>query len=224
MPRHVENGDIIEITQPAVDKIAELIASRERGPQAVRVLLRGRLPGGGFQSEFKFISLDDRDEDDFIQDTGPFPLYFDSATAESLRGARVDFDEMKYAAGFNIHYPDQIADYPEAIHKEWDDPVAQAVQTVIERQINPAVAGHGGWVQLLDVRDETAYIEMGGGCQGCAISHMTLKQGIERMIMDAVPQITRVVDTTDHDEGQNPYYAYAPNSEEAAAGETPLAE
>lgn len=80
------------------------------------------------------------------------------------------------------------------------------VQELIETAINPAVAGHGGYVELLDVRDNTVYLQMGGGCQGCGAADITLKAGIERMIKDEIPEIVEVLDTTDHGAGANPYY------------------
>lgn len=80
------------------------------------------------------------------------------------------------------------------------------VQEIIEQNINPAVASHGGWVDLIDVKDETVYVELGGGCQGCGMANVTLKQGIERMIVEQVPNIQAVLDVTDHASGDNPYY------------------
>ena len=80
------------------------------------------------------------------------------------------------------------------------------VQELIETTINPAVAGHGGYVELLDVRDNTVYLQMGGGCQGCGAADITLKAGIERLIKEEIPEITEVLDTPDHGAGQNPYY------------------
>jgi Fe/S biogenesis protein NfuA len=101
----------------------------------------------------------------------------------------------------------------ESRRKDWgNDPVANQVQLVVDNMINPGVAAHGGWVVLLDVKDNTAFIEMGGGCRGCAISQMTLKDGIEKMITQEVPQIVRVLDTTDHSEGENPYYTEDPTN------------
>jgi Fe/S biogenesis protein NfuA len=84
--------------------------------------------------------------------------------------------------------------------------VAQAVQDVLTNNINPAVASHGGWVQLLDVKEKVAYIELGGGCVGCGMVDVTLKQGIEVAIKEAVPEILAVVDRTDHASGTNPYF------------------
>jgi len=81
------------------------------------------------------------------------------------------------------------------------------VQRVLDTQINPAVAGHGGQVSLLDVRGTAVYIKMGGGCQGCGMASVTLKQGIEKTIRHHVPEVTDIFDTTDHASGQNPYYS-----------------
>ena len=80
------------------------------------------------------------------------------------------------------------------------------VQELIDTMINPAVAGHGGYVELIDVQDNRVYLQMGGGCQGCGAADVTLKSGIERLIKDELPEVTEVLDTTDHASGANPYY------------------
>ena len=80
------------------------------------------------------------------------------------------------------------------------------VQELIETMINPAVAGHGGFVELIDVQDNRVYLQMGGGCQGCGAADVTLKSGIERLIKEEIPEIVEVLDTTDHASGSNPYY------------------
>lgn len=81
------------------------------------------------------------------------------------------------------------------------------VQDVLEKQINPAVRSHGGVVDLLDVKGNTVYIKMGGGCQGCGMASATLKNGIEKAIRETVPQVGDILDITDHASGKNPYYA-----------------
>jgi len=86
------------------------------------------------------------------------------------------------------------------------DELKLKVQEILDDMINPAVAGHGGIIRLLDVRDNNVYLMMGGGCQGCGMADVTLKQGIETMLREEVPQIASVIDQTDHAEGQNPYY------------------
>jgi Fe-S cluster biogenesis protein NfuA len=80
------------------------------------------------------------------------------------------------------------------------------VQDLVDTSINPAIAAHGGWVELLDVKDSVVYLQMGGGCQGCGAADITLKAGIERLIKEELPEITEVLDTTDHAAGDNPYY------------------
>src|SRR5215471_4124945 len=80
------------------------------------------------------------------------------------------------------------------------------IQELIDYQINPAVAGHGGFIELLDFKNGIVYLKMGGGCQGCGMANVTLKQGIERMLREEMPEIQQVVDTTDHAGGTNPYY------------------
>jgi Fe/S biogenesis protein NfuA len=87
--------------------------------------------------------------------------------------------------------------------------VAQRVLQVLDQQINPAIAAHGGHADLVAVEDSVAYLRLGGGCQGCGLAAVTLSQGIEVAILDAVPEITKVVDVTDHASGANPYFESA---------------
>jgi Fe/S biogenesis protein NfuA len=87
------------------------------------------------------------------------------------------------------------------------DELTAKVQELLDSTINPAVAGHGGFVQLIDVKDNRVYLQMGGGCQGCGAADITLKSGIERLIKEEIPEIEEVLDTTDHASGENPYYA-----------------
>jgi Fe/S biogenesis protein NfuA len=85
--------------------------------------------------------------------------------------------------------------------------IKERVQELIENMINPAVAAHGGYIELIDVKDSTVYLRMSGGCQGCGAADITLKAGIERLIFEELPEITEVLDVTDHASGSNPYYA-----------------
>ena len=80
------------------------------------------------------------------------------------------------------------------------------VQNLLEREINPALGSHGGWVELIDVRRNAVYLRLGGGCQGCASANMTLKMGIEKAIREQIPEVGEILDTTDHAAGRNPYY------------------
>ena len=86
------------------------------------------------------------------------------------------------------------------------DEISKAVAEIIETEVNPAVASHGGHVSLIDVKDKAVYLQLEGGCQGCGMADVTLKQGIEGMIKEAVPEIEEIYDVTDHADGTNPYY------------------
>ena len=79
------------------------------------------------------------------------------------------------------------------------------VNDLLEREINPYVAGHGGRIDVVDVKDTTVYLSLSGGCQGCASANATLKQGVEKAIFEHLPHVSKVVDITDHATGMNPY-------------------
>lgn len=101
-----------------------------------------------------------------------------------------------------------VRDYKDAVPKlGLETPDGLAIQKVLDEKINPAVAGHGGHISLIDVKADTAYIRLEGQCQGCGMADVTLKQGVEVEIKSAVPHITEVLDITDHAGGTNPYYA-----------------
>ncbi len=91
--------------------------------------------------------------------------------------------------------------------KNLDSAEAKAISQLIEEQINPALASHGGYVVLHSVENNQVFLEMGGGCQGCAMSYQTMKEGIEGAIKEIVPSITQVVDVTNHSQGDNPYFS-----------------
>ena len=87
-----------------------------------------------------------------------------------------------------------------------DKAIKEQVQKILDEMINPAIAGHGGWVDVLDVKENLVYLRLGGGCQGCGMVNVTLKQGIETTLKEEIPQIAGVIDQTDHAGGSNPYY------------------
>lgn len=183
------------LSDAAKRKILELMEAEEEKGLALRVAIQGRGPGG-FQYDLHFVKEADKSAEDVVIDVGEFQILIDPQSAPNLQGASMDFVETIFESGFKIDNPNSI----------WTDPKARAVQEVIDTQINPAIASHGGYVTLLDVKDNVAYISMGGGCQGCGMANVTLKQGIEVMIREAVPEIQDIIDTTDHAGGTNPYY------------------
>ncbi|MGH7433534.1 MAG: iron-sulfur cluster assembly accessory protein [Candidatus Methylomirabilales bacterium] len=186
---------MLTITDAAKKKILALFEGEEQKDLALRVAIRGRGPGG-FRYELQFVGAGERGAEDTVVKAGGFDVLVDPDSAPNLKGATVDFLDGVTESGFKIDNPNPL----------WTDPKAQAVQEAIDSQINPGVASHGGHVALLDVKDDIAYIALGGGCQGCGMADVTLKQGIEVLLKEAVPEIRQVIDTTDHAAGKNPYY------------------
>ncbi|MDP6068929.1 MAG: NifU family protein [Alphaproteobacteria bacterium] len=102
---------------------------------------------------------------------------------------------------------ERVVDYQDTIPKPGLDTIeGQTIQKLLDEQVNPQVAGHGGHIALVDVQDTIVYIRLEGGCQGCGMASMTLKHGVEVAIKEAVPSIEQVLDTTDHAGGDNPYF------------------
>lgn len=165
--------------------------------------LRIRVDGSPLapQYEFELVEYDERTEDDRVFTAGGFKLLLDPKSAERLDGATVDFVDRNGASGFQVMPPKPAAPVFE------EGSLSECVKRVIEEEVNPAIASHGGQILLLEVRDDIAYVEMSGGCQGCGMARVTLSQGVERMIKKAVPEIMGVKDVTDHDAGVSPYYA-----------------
>ncbi len=197
---------MVTITELAKTKVLEALRAQQQEGGALRVAITGPGRGpGGFGYELELLEPGELTPGDIEVDAGGLKLMVDGSSASKLAGAVIDFLQDEWESGFKIENPNTI----------WEDPLAIAVQKVLDTQINPAVAGHGGFVQLLEVRDGTAYIELGGGCQGCGMARVTLKQGVEVMIKKAIPDITQVVDRTDHAGGTNPYFQGSQGGEES---------
>ena len=190
-----ENGaPLLTVTEAAKEKVKSVIENEEVEVQGLRVSIQGRTA-----SAFQYgLGLEvEAAADDIIVECDDFRVLIDTDSAENLKGATIDYVEDLNSSGFKIDNPNTPT---------WDNPKAQKIQELIDEQINPAVAAHGGHIALLDVSDDAIYIEMGGGCQGCGQANVTLKRGVETMIQEAFPEIKQVIDTTDHASGTNPYY------------------
>lgn len=156
-----------------------------------------RIAGTKSEQRLWLVKRSDRQANDRVQDEGSFEVYLDPMSAGQLEGAMVDFVDGVMQSGFRVFFES----------RKWEDPVAQKVQDALDHHINPGVASHGGNVSLDGVKDGVAYIRFGGGCQGCGAADVTLKQGVDRILREQVPEISAVRDATDHDAGENPFYA-----------------
>jgi Fe/S biogenesis protein NfuA len=186
---------ILSFTDAARTRVTEFLEKQGKPGLALRVAVAGRT-AGGFRYQLGIVEQATRDADDVEIDAGPFTVLIDRESLEDMRGAEIDFVETAGGAGLQINNPNPV----------WRDPLALRVQEVIDQRINPGVAQHGGFIELLGVRDDKVYIRMGGGCVGCGMADVTLKQGVETIITQEVPEIGAVIDETDHASGTNPYY------------------
>jgi Fe/S biogenesis protein NfuA len=186
---------MITFTEAARGKVLELLAGEGRQGSALRFSISGRM-GGVFQYRLAFMRPEEREPGDVLADAGGFQVVVDARSAPCLAGTAVDYVEAPSQSGFKIDNPNPL----------WNDPLATAVQRLIDDEINPALASHGGFVHLLELREGVAHVELGGGCQGCGMAHVTLKRGIEARIREALPEVKEVVDATDHSGGANPYF------------------
>ena len=189
---------MIEITQGAKDRFLEVIKAEGREGHGLRVSVSG---GGTGRPEFalNFVGPDETTDLDHVEDVGPFKIYVDPDSAKFLEGASIEFIDTLTESGFKVDAPNAAIARPEG-------PLAEAVQKSLEEKVNPAVQSHGGFVELVAIEDDTAYLRFGGGCQGCGMINVTLKQGVEKVLFEDVPEIKKVMDVTDHASGSNPYY------------------
>ncbi|MCA1571580.1 MAG: NifU family protein [Chloroflexi bacterium] len=188
---------LLTITPDARTKIDGVRTFNEFPEAVLRVRVLAK-DGPRFRYEIALEDPREAGDGDLAVESEGLTIVVDADSATDLAGATIELDQAVTGGGLRIENPNE----------GWQDPVARAVQEVIDRQINPGVGSHGGQVTLVDVRDGTAFMRFGGGCQGCSAVDVTLRQGVETAIRNAVPSVTAIVDVTDHQAGQNPYYQH----------------
>jgi Fe/S biogenesis protein NfuA len=196
------------VTDTAREKILERMAHEGKSGRTLRVRIAG-WTADDFEYRLEVIPHDQLDDDDVMAIEGELPVALAADSVDRLSGATLDFIETARQRGFSIENPNPV----------WADPKAQSVQRLLDDQINPGVGMHGGRVTLMELKDDVAYIRFDGGCVGCGLSNVTLKQGVDRTIREHMPEIRQIVDVTDHDSGTNPFYT----EEEAAQAQSPVA-
>lgn len=196
---------VISVTEEARERILELRAAEDAsGTLGLRVAVTGTR-GVEYTYDLSFEPVDEADADDVVAHSGDLPIIVPADSVERLQGATLDLPRNPNQGGLVLRNPNR-PDPLSGNDLELTGDTADKIRQLLEQRINPALAAHGGYAELMGVDGDKAFVTMGGGCQGCAISAMTLREGIERSIKEAVPEITEVVDTTDHSAGENPFY------------------
>lgn len=204
---------VLSITDKALAKILEIISEE---PDSDELALEIRIAGvrdGHFDYDLAMIGSQDISPADHRETHGLLTVVIPADSVEKITGATLDESRDLLKPGLVLDNPNRpspriATDGPPP---ELTGPVEQRVVQILDEQINPSIAAHGGVAELVAVEGGTAYLRLGGGCQGCGMASVTLSQGIETAIRQAIPEITSVIDVTDHAAGQNPYYEAAKN-------------
>jgi Fe/S biogenesis protein NfuA len=198
--------NILILSATARDKIIE-IRDQEPGDEEYVLLVEVTgIQGAQFAYELSFVPRSDCEASDHLDQHEDLGIAIPEKDVESLRGASLDLT----AQGLAMNNPNSpspaIGSGPVG---ELTGPLADRVTQVLTSHVNPAIAGHGGAAELVGVEDADVYLRLLGGCQGCGLASVTLRQGIERILRDTIPDIGQVIDVTDHRSGSNPYYEAA---------------
>jgi len=201
---------MIEISESAQQYFTHLISQQDEEGLGLRISVNH--PGTpGASCDLQFSPEGRRMEDDRVVEFQGFNLYVAAASEKWLAEAAIDFEEDDTGGQLTIKAPGIKGSEPSA-----DADMEQRVSWLLETEINPALASHGGHVGLVEITEKMEVVlQFGGGCQGCGMADVTMKQGIEQTLTRHIPEISAVVDVTDHQSGDNPFYASGASGESA---------
>lgn len=208
---------VLRLTEAALDTVRGLRdAEDDADGLALRVEVTGAR-GTDFTYDLGFDPVADAPPEDAVTVQDGLTVWVPAGSVANLTGATLDVPSREGQGGLVLRNPNRPDPLGMDGAIELTGTVEEKVSQLLDQHINPALASHGGFATLVKVEDDKAHITMGGGCQGCAVSAMTLRDGIQSAILERIPEITEVVDTTDHEAGENPFY------EEVPSGGSPFA-
>ncbi len=201
---------ILQVTDEAAEVVLGALAGEADGAAlGLRVAISGTEMSPSMTFEFGYdLSLheiDGVDGDDEVYEVAGLTIIIPGDSVENLTGATLDVPSNSMQGGLVIRNPNR-PDMADRIDLSESGSVAERLQNLLNNHVNPSLASHGGYVELVRVEESKAYLLMGGGCQGCTMSAATLHQGVAAIISQHVPEILDVVDVTDHAAGENPFY------------------
>ena len=196
---------MIQVTEAARKKIDALTKDQETQKKTKIEGLRLTMKGAAMKTVYSlaFVEAGKEKAGDVVTEAGGLKFFLEPRDASFLEDVKIDFISTLDRTGFKVDNPKGALPAPSA---DLDNPEAKAIQHLLNTEINPSVASHGGVITLVGVRDHVAYLRLGGGCHGCGSAEVTLKQGVIVAIKKAVPEIVDVLDVTDHAGGKNPYF------------------
>lgn len=202
---------IVTIDETVIPMLLDIRNREDDAEDLGLVISIGGIADGAFTYGTAFMRIDSAADTDLIHDNGSLPVIVAEADAANLQGAVLTKSKNLLKPGLTIENPNGPSPTIASGMAQGDltGSVAEKVVQVVDEAINPSIASHGGRAEVVAVEDGIAYIRLGGGCQGCGMASVTLSQGIESTITDLVPEISKVVDVTDHAQGDNPFYEQA---------------
>jgi len=208
-PAGGRTGPAVLTVTPAAHAV--VLDARAEEADADRLALWVEVTGardGAYTYDIYFQSASDATSEDVVDDADGLAVVVPESSVARLSGARLDWsdDGEGGLVILNPNAPPRPQSFAEQPQGDLSTELAQRVLAVLDEQVNPSIAMHGGRADLVAVEESVAYVRLSGGCQGCGLATVTLSQGIEVALRDAVPEITSVVDVTDHASGTNPYY------------------
>jgi Fe/S biogenesis protein NfuA len=197
---------VITVTDRAHAQILGLQAAEDDGDSlGLRIEITG-VRGADFAYDLAFEPLAECADDDHRYDDRGLTVVVPAASVDSLQGATLDLPSVDSQGGLVLRNPNRPSTPTLGEPMELSGTVEEKIRQLLDQQVNPAIAAHGGFATLDKVAGTVAHITMGGGCQGCAMSALTLREGIESAILANIDEITAVADATDHGSGENPFY------------------
>ncbi len=209
---------LVTVTPAALRKVMSIRADEPDGDRLAIWLEVSGAASGEYTYDVYFDVVEAAAAEDAVVHHDDLTIVVPAGSVDRLRGSTLGMSRDLLNPGLSVTNPNRPPAPPSPSPAvgaaavptgDLSGDVAQRVLQVLERQINPSIASHGGRADLVAVEEDTAYLRLSGGCQGCGMASVTLGQGIEVAIKDNVPEITNVVDVTDHAEGANPYYEAA---------------
>ncbi|MDA2934357.1 iron-sulfur cluster assembly accessory protein [Acidobacteria bacterium AH-259-D05] len=197
---------MITLTDAAKEQI---LATLEQQKEKIALRVEATTNGTSeFSYGMRLISREEMTEEDVVIKQDALQIVVDPKSAEYLKGATIDYEDKLVRSGFKFQNPNkpEIPKLGEGPRPDLTGPVAERIQRLVDTELNPAVASHGGVIHFHGVRDNKVYLSFGGGCHGCGMVDVTLKQGVEQRIRDVIPEVEEIIDTTDHSTGENPFY------------------
>ena len=198
---------VMTVTEAALAKVLE-VRNEEDDPAglALRVSITGS-QGVDYVYDLAFFEVAAAPEDDVRWEVDDLSFLIPAEDREKLAGATLDLPSNPTQGGLVIRNPNRPNPLGDIGTLELTGEIPEQVGQLIAERINPALASHGGFATLVGVDGGTVFVTMGGGCQGCSMSQATLTEGIQKAILEAIPEVTEVIDATDHAAGDNPFYS-----------------